>query len=209
MGRLGMRSGRKATQKKPDMPVLSEVLTTDATTPLIPEASTGARRRVKEDRPHYVPNDWDESLPYGGKVYLARRKLPDSWFCILIQVLAVCAGMGLVYYAWYHTDHMHFHLVKAYAHMGHSDAQATMGHKLLNGHGVEKNRTAAMEWFYKAAEQGHPQASYNLAIGHLKGHKTNLQPGDAHQLIKIAAEEGVPEAIEVLEKVCSRGNCEE
>lgn len=32
---------------------------------------------------------------------------------------------------------------------------------------------------------------------------------DAHQLIKMAAEEGVPEAQEVLEKVCSRGHCDE
>ena len=26
-----------------------------------------------------------------------------------------------------------------------------------------------MEWFKKAAEQGHPQAAYNLALGQLKG----------------------------------------
>lgn len=45
----------------------------------------------------------------------------------------MCAAVGLVYYAWYHTDHMHLHLVKAYAHIGHKEAQATMGHKLLNG----------------------------------------------------------------------------
>lgn len=32
---------------------------------------------------------------------------------------------------------------------------------------------------------------------------------DAHQLIKMAAKEGVPEAQEVLEKVCSRGHCDE
>lgn len=52
----------------------------------VTEAGTGAHRRVKEEKPRYVPSDWDDSLPYGGKVYLARRKLPDSWFCILIQV---------------------------------------------------------------------------------------------------------------------------
>lgn len=50
-------------------------------------------------------------------------------------------------------------------------------YQYISGHGVEKNRTAAMEWFHKAAEQGHPEAAYNLAIGHLRGHKTNLQPG--------------------------------
>jgi len=37
------------------------------------------------------------------------------------------------------------------------------------GVGVEKHTGKAMEWFKKAAEQGHPHASYNLAIGQLKG----------------------------------------
>jgi TPR repeat protein len=34
-----------------------------------------------------------------------------------------------------------------------------------------------MQWFKKAADQGHPQAGYNLAVGHLKGLKSGLQPG--------------------------------
>nr|XP_027232485.1 uncharacterized protein LOC113823951 [Penaeus vannamei] len=109
---------------------------------------------------------------------------------------------------WYHTDHMHFHITKAYAHLGHLDAQATVGHKLLMGKGVEKNHTAAMEWFKKASDQGHPHAAYNLAVGHLQGYKIGLKPGDAHELIKKAAEKGVPEAIDVLDKVCSRGHCD-
>ena len=32
-----------------------------------------------------------------------------------------------------------------------------------------------MEWFRLAAQQGHPRSSYNLAIGHLSGLKTNLE----------------------------------
>lgn len=28
----------------------------------------------------------DDDLPYGGKVYLARRSKPDSWACIALQV---------------------------------------------------------------------------------------------------------------------------
>ncbi|XP_068237534.1 uncharacterized protein [Palaemon carinicauda] len=158
--------------------------------------------------PRYVPTDWDDSLPYGGKVYLARRKLPDSWLCIILQVLVVALAIGLVYYAWYHGEHMHFHVTKAYAHFGHKEAQATVGHKLLVGKGVEKNHTAAMEWFKKAADQGHPHASYNLAVGHLQGYKIGLEPGDAHRLIQHAASNGVPEAVDVLERVCSRGHCD-
>ena len=29
----------------------------------------------------------------------------------------------------------------------------------------------------KAADQGHPHASYNLAVGHLKGYKTDVKEG--------------------------------
>ncbi|MPC89495.1 hypothetical protein E2C01_084446 [Portunus trituberculatus] len=66
-----------------------------------------------------------------------------------------------------------------------------------------------MEWFSKAADQGHPQASYNLAVGHLQGHPTKLQKGDAHKLIRHAASHGVPEAEEVMKRVCSKGRCDE
>lgn len=123
----------------------------DASQPLLPGAKPSTVKGQK-----YVPTDWDDSLPYGGKVYLARRKLPDSWLCIVLQVIVVVLAVGLIYYAWYHSDHMHFHVTKAYAQFGHKEAQATVGHKLLLGKGVEKNHTAAMEWFKKAADQGHP-----------------------------------------------------
>ena len=36
-------------------------------------------------------------------------------------------------------------------------------------------KVEAMEWFRLAAQQGHPKSSYNLAIGHLSGMKTNLE----------------------------------
>ncbi|XP_063842456.1 protein sel-1 homolog 1-like isoform X2 [Scylla paramamosain] len=175
--------------------------------PLLPGGLRNRRRR--DSQPRYEPTDWDDSLPYGGKVYLARRKLPDSRLCVALQVAVVAASLGTLYYAWFHSDHMHFHLVKAYAHLGHREAQATVGHKLLHGKGVEQNHTAAMEWFSKAAEQGHPQASYNLAVGHLQGHTTQLKPGEAHKLIRHAASHGVPEAEEVMKRVCSKGHCDE
>ncbi|KAK8396098.1 hypothetical protein O3P69_005302 [Scylla paramamosain] len=151
--------------------------------PLLPGGLRNRRRR--DSQPRYEPTDWDDSLPYGGKVYLARRKLPDSRLCVALQVAVVAASLGTLYYAWFHSDHMHFHLVKAYAHLGHREAQAT------------------------AAEQGHPQASYNLAVGHLQGHTTQLKPGEAHKLIRHAASHGVPEAEEVMKRVCSKGHCDE
>ena len=38
----------------------------------------------------------------------------------------------------------------------------------------------------KAADQGHPHASYNLAIGHLKGYKSGLKPGWGILVISIS-----------------------
>ena len=32
-------------------------------------------------------------------------------------------------------------------------------------------------FYRKAADQGHPHASYNLAVGHLKGYKTDVKEG--------------------------------
>ena len=39
-----------------------------------------------------------------------------------------------------------------------------------------------MEWFRLAAQQGHPKSSYNLAIGHLSGMKTNLEVYISHSI---------------------------
>jgi hypothetical protein len=35
---------------------------------------------------HSPEEDSEDELPYGGKVYLARRRKPDSWACIAFQV---------------------------------------------------------------------------------------------------------------------------
>lgn len=34
-------------------------------------------------------SDSDDDLPYGGKVYLARKSRPDPWWCLGIQVTFV------------------------------------------------------------------------------------------------------------------------
>ena len=65
----------------------------------------------------------------------------------------------------------------------------------------------AMEWFGHAAAQGHAHSSYNLAIGHLKGFKTKLDPGEAHEHIKYAADQGFHLAKDVLLPVCKHGGC--
>jgi TPR repeat protein len=86
-----------------------------------------------------------------------------------------------------------------------------------------------MEWFKKAAEQGHPEASYNLALGHLKGLHNHIDETyytflssltfyslflyflkrKAKELIKHAATNNVHEAQQTLDMLCSRGGCDE
>ena len=65
-----------------------------------------------------------------------------------------------------------------------------------------------MDWFKMAAQKGHPHSSYNVAIGHLTGYKTGLEPGEAEDLIKHAASHGVKEAIDAYHNYCKQGRCE-
>ncbi|KAL3859926.1 hypothetical protein ACJMK2_010108 [Sinanodonta woodiana] len=166
-------------------------------------ANSGLRQR-------WIPeNDsvWNPDLPYGGKVYLARRKKPDGWFVTTIEGVVICLTIIFAFYAYFYFDNLHFHITHAYAHLGYPSAQHQVGQRYLHGKGVEKHSGKAMEWFRKAADQGHPHASYNLAVGHMKGYKTDLKKGEAHQLVQHAAEHGVPEAHRVLSDVCARGGC--
>ena len=46
------------------------------------------------------------------------------------------------------------------------------------------SQVQAMKYFRLAANQGHPHAAYNLAVGHLQGIETDVMPGEAHHLIR-------------------------
>jgi hypothetical protein len=151
----------------------------------------------------------EEELPYGGKVFIARQKKPDSWPMIIFQAFLILFAIGLILYAYYYFEHFHFHVTRAYAHLGYDTAQHHLANKYLRGHGVEKEEDLAMQWYKEAAEQGHPHAAYNLAIGHLRGLKSGLNAGEARKLIEHAAEHGVPEAHHTLHNVCSSGGCDD
>ena len=49
-------------------------------------STTGSSSAANYDDDDDSDYDYDEQLPYGGKVYLARRKKADTWLCIGIQV---------------------------------------------------------------------------------------------------------------------------
>ncbi|KAG8197555.1 hypothetical protein JTE90_007291 [Oedothorax gibbosus] len=163
-----------------------------------------ARRRYK---PLDTDDTYDDSLPFGGKVVLAKKKKPEGWIVFVIEVSAVVSVLCLLYYAYFHFEHLHFHVTHLYAKMGHTHAQHAMGHKYLNGAGVDRNHTAAFQWFRKAADQGHAHSAYNLAVGHMQGYDTDVKKGEAHDLIKYAVDQGVPEAHDILHTVCSKGYC--
>ena len=134
-------------------------------------------QRYKPDDDEELPEDWNDNLPYGGKVYLARKKKGDPWWCIGMQVFAIVFALGLAYYAWYHFEHLHFNVAHFYADLGYPHAQHVVAHKYLHGQGTGKHEAKAMEYFRKAADQGHPHAAYNLAVGYLQGMKTDIKPG--------------------------------
>merc|ERR1712034_269000 len=120
------------------------------------EKKTKKRKRTKE---RYVPPwapgqpEYDPLLPYGPKVYLARKKKPESWFVFAIEVTVVVSVLCFFVYMYFYIDHLHYHVTKAYAHLGSSDAQHVLAHKNLQGKGVDKDEDKAMQWFKQAADK--------------------------------------------------------
>jgi len=45
------------------------------------------------------------------------------------------------------------------------------------GIGADHHAETAVYWLKQASDQGHATAQYNLAISHLRGFNTGLQPG--------------------------------
>ncbi len=68
----------------------------------------------------------------------------------------------------------------------------------------DKDEEEAMRWFRRAADAGHPEAAYNLAVGHLTGVRTDVRPGEIHELIRHAHDHGVEEASDVLVRQASQ-----
>ncbi|XP_071487896.1 uncharacterized protein [Diadema antillarum] len=150
----------------------------------------------------------DTSLPFKGKVYLARRKKPDTWLTTIIEILVVIFVAWFIYFSYYHMDKLQFHVTHFYAHLGQPHAAHMVGQRYLWGEGTHTDEDKAMEWFRYAADRGHAHASHNLAIGHLHGYKTDVKDKDeARTLLKYAADNGVHEAHDALHRLCPHGQC--
>lgn len=163
--------------------------------------STARKRNVKfTQAPSWAKGqkDYDPDLPYGPKVNLARKKKDDPWWVTTIEVTVVVGVLCFFVYMYYYIDHLHFHVTRAYAHIGSADAQHVLAHKYLAGRGTNKDEDLAMHYFKEAAKKGHPQASYNLVAGHMQGYNVHLEEEEIEQHLKTAHESGMEEATQAL-----------
>ncbi|XP_046409146.1 secretory immunoglobulin A-binding protein EsiB-like isoform X2 [Ischnura elegans] len=92
-----------------------------------------------------------------------------------IEIAVLCGVLLFALFVVFHFESLQYHLTHAFAKMGIADAQHAMAQRYMQGNNVLKNRTEAIEWFKKAAEQGHAPSAYNAALMHVKGHKTGLK----------------------------------
>ena len=66
---------------------------------------------------------------------------------------------------------------------------------------VPKDKTQAFYWFKKAAEQGDPDAQYNLGLMYYYGNGVTTDKKQAKYWIKLASENDVEDAKKVWEEL--------
>ncbi|XP_065656307.1 sel1-repeat-containing protein YbeT [Hydra vulgaris] len=156
---------------------------------------------TKRYKPSWAPGEpgYNPLLPYGPKVYLARKKKPDPWWVFALEVFVVVGVLCMFVYMYYYIDHLHTHAARVYAHLGSSDAQHVLAHNYLHGRGgLEKDEEKAMYWFKMAADAGHPEAGYNAVASHMQGYNINLKEREIEQYLKNAHENGIEDATRAL-----------
>lgn len=92
------------------------------------------------------------------------------------------------------------------AEQGDPRAQYLLGYMHEKGQGVDRDLEAAARWYQRAAEAGHPESQYRLAVGYLCG--AGGLPKDeerAAALLKRSADAGYPKAQKVLAQIDARG----
>lgn len=78
---------------------------------------------------------------------------------------------------------------------GYPAAQFDMGVNYVNGYaGLKQDYNKALEWFKKAAAQGHAEASYQIAMFYSFGHGVPIDKSEAVRWYEKAAKEGCDDA---------------
>ena len=108
--------------------------------------------------------------------------------------------------------------LKALAEKGVARAQYELGRRYANGLGVEKNKKEAVEWYRKAALQGHAGGQYGLGIQYMGSaieHGTYTYSAVVPDIVKalawwiLAAKQGHKQAIEWKPKAAATLNLED
>merc|ERR1712054_28172 len=81
------------------------------------------------------------------------------------------------------------------AKQGSLEAKFLLSQNLINGFGVEKNPAEGMTYLQEAADGGHPQALYQLAVMYRIGRQVQKNEKKAKALLSVAAEAGSAEAL--------------
>jgi TPR repeat protein len=84
------------------------------------------------------------------------------------------------------------------ADQGHPAAQNNLGLLHWMGRGVPRSRELAAQWYAKSAAQGFAPARNNLGVLHLIGDPMPRDVKRAHELLRMAAQEGDPIACELM-----------
>ncbi|XP_067837621.1 secretory immunoglobulin A-binding protein EsiB-like [Heptranchias perlo] len=119
-------------------------------------------------------------------------------------MVTVLLALCFLLYLFLYSQRFNLHVTHAYAHLGYAAAQHIIGKRYLEGDGVPKDEATAMRWFRKAADQGHPYSSYNLAVGKLKEMTEDVEDWEVEELLSRAAERGLDKAEDILKKLCKK-----
>ena len=85
---------------------------------------------------------------------------------------------------------------------GHAASQNQMGYLYLHGiGGIKKNPIMAMQWWLESAENGFPEAMFNLALWYAKGECLEPDEQTAMNWLRKAADAGFPPAVDFLEQM--------
>uniref|UniRef100_UPI00398E80AB sel1-repeat-containing protein YbeT-like isoform X1 n=1 Tax=Pristiophorus japonicus TaxID=55135 RepID=UPI00398E80AB len=137
----------------------------------------------------------------GGPGSRPRKEQGDQSGWSLCEGVTAVLALSFLLYLFLYYQTFHLHVTHAYAHLGYPAAQHSIGQRYLHGLGVEKDEEVAMRWFRKAADQGHPHASYNLAVGKLKAMTSDVEDWEVEELLSRAAVHGLKEAQDALENL--------
>ena len=85
------------------------------------------------------------------------------------------------------------------------DLQPGLGVAVENGVGVSKQRMQALQWFRKAADQGHAKAQFSLGLMHDRGEVVAQDHAQAVRLYRLAAAQGHMKAQYTLAERYDRG----